>query len=262
MAAAMQSKRPAEADAAAAPKRARAGDADGFDRRSLSKDGTEYKYSVWRPQGVPAPTRALVVLHGIGECGTDGEKQITVGFPTHLRDEAQRWPFVVLLPQKPTRESEWEEHSGAVMAMLDAVVAEYGLAPRRVAITGMSQGGHGALQLAAANPGTFSAVAPVASYVGPVYSGGQKLAAAGAHPEGSERTRFVDSFRETPVWLFHGKKDPIIPSAESQWVDDALRGAGHDSKLTIYPEGGHNVWGTAYTAKDEDLPAWLVEKTQ
>ncbi len=233
---------------------------EGFIFRSIEHEGRVYPYTVYRPRGLDArePARGLVFLHGMGECGTDGGKPLAVGLPPAMMLEPERWPFVVLIPQKPTGESEWEDHAGAVMAMLDRMIADEGVDADRVAITGLSQGGHGTLALASMFPDRFRAAAPVCGYVRRFWDGGERRPTA--KPEGEAKAELVESFRTTPIWLLHGGRDDVVPPGESEWMHAALRDAGLDSRLTIFPNDNHNSWDSAYRASG--LWEWLVEKTE
>ncbi len=43
----------------------------------------------------------------------------------------------------------------------------------------------------------------------------------------------------TPLALFHGEADPVVPPAQSQQIAEAVRAAGGICELTIYPAEGH-----------------------
>ena len=57
-------------------------------------------------------------LNGSGECGTDGLKQTWQGLGPALLAHPERWPFVVVLPQKPSEDEEWEEREDLVFGAL------------------------------------------------------------------------------------------------------------------------------------------------
>jgi predicted peptidase len=230
---------------------------EGFVYRSIEVDGRTYPYTIYRPRGLKDPGRGLVFLHGYGECGVDGSKPLAVGLPPAMMLEPERWPFVVLIPQKPTGEEEWEDHESAVLAMLDGMIAEEGVDADRVAITGLSQGGHGTIRFASNHPGRFRAAAPVCGYVAPWWDGGERGALR--LPEGDEARALAASFSGTPVWLFHGKRDEVVSAEQSEWLHGRLEDAGHDTKLTIFPRAGHNAWDPAY--RTSGLWDWLVEMT-
>lgn len=239
---------------------AEAGPPAGFIYESIRVGDRDYRYVVYRPRELDAgtPARGLVFLHGRGECGTDGSRHLAVGLGPRLLWEPERWPFVVIFPQKPDGESEWEDHGEAVMAMLDRVIADHNVDPGRVAITGLSQGGHGAIALVTRHPDRFRAAAVVCGYVGRWWGQGARIERR--FPGGDDAARIVSAFRSTPVRLFHGGRDDVVPPAESEWLHALLDTAGVESTLTIYPEANHNTWDEAYGRSG--VWKWLVKKTE
>ena len=61
-----------------------------------------------------------------------------------------------------------------------------------------------------------------------------------------------------PAWVFHGGKDPAVPLENSKKMVEALKKAGGDPKLTIYPEAGHDSWTQAYNTPE--LYEWLLQQ--
>ena len=51
--------------------------------------------------------------------------------------------------------------------------------------------------------------------------------------------------KSSPFLIFHGGKDAVVPASQSQILDAALREAGIESKLTIFPDQGHGFVGSA-----------------
>lgn len=234
--------------------------AEGFVFHEMSMGGTTYRYVVYRPRGLDAsvPARGLVFLHGRGECGVDGSKHLGVGLGPALVWDADRWPFVVLMPQKPTGESEWEDHDAAVMAMLDRMIAEHNVDAKRVAITGLSQGGHGTIQIAARHPGRFAAAAPVCGYIMPVWRNGERVNPF-APPTAEETAGLAAAFAGVPVKIFHGGRDDVVPASQSERFHEILRAGGVESELVIFPEDNHNSWDSTY--RKSGVWVWFVEKT-
>lgn len=179
---------------------------------------------------------AIVLLHGMGESGTDGLKQVSVGLGTAIQRDIEAWPFIVLMPQKPDRQSKWAEHEAMVMKLLDRTREEYRVDPDRIYLTGLSQGGYGTWAIGARHSDLFAALAPVC--------GGGDPATA-------------DRLAKMPIWCFHGETDEAVPVARSQEMVSAVEAAGGRPKLTIYPGVGHNSWDKAY--RDEGLAGWLLE---
>src|SRR5690606_33784366 len=155
----------------------------GFLFREHEHDGRTYRYAGYVPRELPENPPVVLFLHGRGESGTDGSRQIAVGIGRELLWNPDRWPAIVLLPQKPDHESQWPEHEPAVLGILDAAIDEFGADPRRVVLTGLSQGGHGSWIIASRNPGRFARVAPVCGYVRFPFRGEDLPHAAPDQPE-------------------------------------------------------------------------------
>lgn len=207
------------------------------------------RYTVWQPEGYEA-SRAwplIVFLHGTGECGTDGLRQAEVGLGPALRKEPGRWPFVVLMPQKPDKGSMWEDHLGMILVELNEVRREFRIDEDRIYLTGLSRGGKGTWAIAAEHPDAWAAIVPICGY--------------GDEIEGAEVAML-------PIWAFHGADDDIVPPDKSVMLIEAARMErarrraaglpvpGPEPRLTIYPETNHNSWDRAYA--EPDLPGWLL----
>lgn len=227
----------AAADSAAAP----------FELHTVRVANRATTYAVWVPPGYDRLQKwpCLVFLHGSGECGTDGAKPTLVGLGPAIRAHPERWPCVVVMPQKPTEDSEWEEHEELVLACLRAVRKRYRIDPERIALSGMSQGGHGTWVLATRHPDLFSCLAPVCGY-------------------GRART-VATRVAHLPVWAFHGLRDDVVDPQDTQDIVAAIqeerraRGLVPDgpagARATLYPDLNHGCWDAAYG--EPELPAWL-----
>jgi predicted peptidase len=225
----------------------------GFLFGSLSEGGRDYPYAVYVPRNYdPARGWPLVVaLHGSGESGTDGAKQIVQGIGSAILWDAPSWPCLVLFPQKPTEDSEWEQHEAAVMAMLSRVRGDYRVDAARIYLTGLSQGGHGAWVLGARHAAVWAAVVPICGY-GPARSEGPGL------PPTFRGTpaELAAKLARLPIWAFHGESDDVVPVEAAREMAAALRDAGGAPKLTVLPGVGHNAWDAAY--RDPALRKWLL----
>ena len=222
----------------------------GFLFRSLPTDRGALPYVLYVPRTYD-PTRRwplIVFLHGSGECGTDGSRQLAQGLPRELVWNPDRWPFIVLIPQKPSEGSEWEQFELEVMTMLAETRRELNLDPDRLIVTGLSQGGHGAWVLGARHPELWAAVVPVCGY------GAARLAPEGVFT-GTSRD-LAAGLGHTPVWAFHGDADDVVPVRETRAIVSALEDAGAHPRVTIYPGVGHGSWERAYG--EPELPRWLL----
>jgi len=61
-----------------------------------------------------------------------------------------------------------------------------------------------------------------------------------------------------PVWAFHGAKDSVVPLRQSQEMVDALKRAGGNVQLTVYPEANHDSWTETYN--NPKLYEWLLSQ--
>ena len=226
----------------------RAAPTDGAGRlvfREARVAGERYRFAVWLPPGFESRARwpGVLFLHGSGESGDDGASPTRVGLGPELASHPERWPCVVVFPQKPRESEEWWEHEPLVLAVLERAVREFRLEREHVALTGMSQGGHGVWMIGARHPTRWSSLAPVAAY-------------------GRPRSVAVRVAR-LPVWAFHGLRDDLVDPAETRSVVAAIRaertrlGLEPDAaRMTLYPQANHNSWDPAYA--EPDLPRWML----
>ncbi len=215
------------------------------------------KGAVYVPRGLDSatPIPALVFLHGYGECGTDGSTHLTVGLPLAVMLEPDRWPFVIVAPQKPVGNAEWEDYEDAVFAMLDLAIAEFNADADRVAITGLSQGGHGTITIASRHPDRFVAAAPVCGYVERWNTAGsRKRVPTTADSDATQAA--ADGLATLPVWLFHGDRDEVVLPAESRVLHAELTERGADVQLSVFPHTNHNAWDRAY--RESGVWDWLA----
>ena len=232
----------------------------GFVYSSLEHAGRSYPYALHVPRGYDAERAwpLILFLHGKGECGRDGSRQLSVGLGPELLARPERWPFLVLFPQKPGAEEEWEQHEAALLAMLDTVADRYNVDPNRVLLTGLSQGGHGTWVLGARHPQRWAALVPICGY-------------ASAPPRQRAGDHFAPAFRGSaaelapalaalPIWAFHGEADETVPVAATLELVEATRRAGGSPKLTVFPGVGHNSWDAAY--RNPQLSEWMLQQVR
>lgn len=217
-------------------------------------EGQLYPYVVYLPPGYSSrqPWPLAVFLHGRGESGTDGQKMLSQGLAPALEAEFGRWPAVVLFPQKPSEDSQWEEHEGAVVGMLEEVRRRWRIDASRIDLTGLSQGGHGTWVLGARLPQLWAALVPVCGFAAARGVGDAAFRGSAA--------QLGKAVAHLPVWAFHGEDDDVIPAAESRALVTAHTAAGGSSRLTLYPEVGRNLWERAY--REPELAPWLLSQTR
>ncbi len=225
-------------------------------------DGSETRrYQVFVPSDYASGTRwpVILFLHGGGEQGDDGLLQTEVGLGSAIRRHVDRWPAIIVFPQvRPGKRWNGQDAAWALKA-LEETQREFATDPTRVYLTGLSRGGAGAYYLAYRNPGRFAAVLIACGRVTPATTmDGQP--APDVDPvvpvrAGDPFSALASTLRHTPIWVFHGDADAVIPVDESRRVTAALRNAGAPITYTELPGAGHNAWDTAYG--NADVARWL-----
>ena len=227
----------------------------GFLNRRIELHGVTYRFQVYLPEEWRRDDHKewpiVLALHGRGERGSEGMWQTQIGLPQAVRDHPERWPFIIVMPQCPQTEY-WTDAVMLEMAVaaLDQETAEFHADPERTYLTGLSLGGYGAWELAKSYPHRWAAVAIVASGVFWSYAP-ERWQEVSTLP--GEYARAVG---RTPVWLFHGADDPVVPPRESELMFEALKTAGGHVRLWIYQGLRHDCWARAYD--EPELPRWLL----
>jgi len=188
----------------------------------------------------------LVFLHGAWQAGDDNESQLA-GYGNgslELVDAARAGdiPLVYIAPQV---DDEYWPPARVAAVVRDALQRFALIDPKRIYLTGISDGGTGVWDALKAWPACFAAGVPM--------SGMTEIAG-------------LASIRDVPQWIFHGAKDNDTDvetgydgaMVGSRAVVRALHTLGATPKYTEYPEGMHPIWHQAY-ATDELLP-WLLNQ--
>lgn len=232
----------------------------GFLNRSITVDGKPYRYVVYVPAEFDPAKRwpVLMFLHGSGERGDDGMRQIEVGLGRAIRWNPERFPMIVVFPQAPP-DTQWlgAEARFAMMAM-EQSIGEFSGDTDRLYLTGLSLGGYGVWHLALEHPGRFAALVPVCGGIVKPESA-DSVRQSPLTADAQEPWAFTASrVTETPVWIFHGGGDDVIPPSESQRMREELEKAGGNVRYTEFPDVGHDAWDPAYA--NEELWAWLLRQ--
>lgn len=177
----------------------------------------------------------LLFLHGGGESGQD-LAMIKKNGPPKMLAEGYDFPFLVLAPQNPHKRQWWNVR--AVKQLLDQVVEEYRVDPKRLYLTGLSRGGAAAWEMAVQYPDQFAALAVVCGMAPLPYASWLN--------------------KDMPIWVFHGTEDKSIPFFESEGMVSRLKELGYDVTFTIYEGMGHAAWVPAY--RTDGLYEWMMQQ--
>jgi pimeloyl-ACP methyl ester carboxylesterase len=227
----------------------------GFLNRRIELRGVTYRFQVYLPEDWRRDDHKqwpiILFLHGRGERGTEGMWQTQVGIPQAVRDHPDRWPFIIVMPQCPIP-SYWTDSDMLALAMatLDQEAAEFHADPDRTYLAGLSLGGYGAWELARNYPDRWAAIVIAASgifwsYAPERWQEVSTLPAEYAHAVG-----------HTPVWLFHGADDPLVPPRESEIMFQAIKADGGHVRFWLFQGYKHDCWTRAFA--EPEVPRWLL----
>ena len=219
----------------AAQQQKRGGQSEKMFQKQITKD-VSLRYLLYLPKDYGEKGKKwplMLFLHGAGERGSNIEVVKKHG-PPKLIERGEDLPFIIISPQCPAG-TWWTELPDELMALLDEVEAKHAVDPNRIYLTGLSMGGFGSWALGIRHPERFAAVVPVCG-------GGERYLA--------------ERLKDTPVWVFHGAQDQVVPLRESVEMVESLKKAGGDVKLTVYPEAGHDSWTETYD--NPELYEWFL----
>ncbi len=216
--------------------------------RTVKVGGESYTYQVFVPASLAGKRDVPVILflHGIGQRGEGGFLPAGGAAGGFVRQYLEQVPAVVLLPQcRKGRYWHDEEMERMVLAELEQTVSDFSADPKRLYLAGVSMGGFGAWHLAAGQPKKFAALAVICG--GSTLTGGDRF------------THVARKIGRTPVWVFHGSEDKVVPVTESRGMVEALKKVeGSRVRYSEYEGVGHNVWLNA--AGEPGLLKWLLEQ--
>ena len=215
--------------------------------RTVEVGATSYTYQVYVPAALRGKQNLPVILflHGIGQRGTGGFLTTDGVKGAMLSHYLEKVPAIILLPQC-RRGSYWSDPvmDQMVTGALAQTVAEFKADPSRLYLAGVSLGGYGAWHLAAEHPGKFAAVVSIC--------GGSPLS------EGERFNSIARRVGQTPVWVFHGSDDRVVPVTESRRMVEAIKANRGNVRYNEYEGVGHNVWLKVLT--ERELLPWMLRQ--
>jgi len=188
----------------------------------------------------PKPVASIIWLHGLGADGHDFEPAVPhfvwSGAPA-LRFVFPHAPVRAVTINAGMRMRAWydirqlasidrDQDDAGIRASLDQVAdlvgreIDRGIAAERIVVAGFSQGGAIAIQLALRYPQPLAGLIALSTYLVQAH----RLAAQ-AHPAN----------RDLPVFMAHGRADPVVPYALGAQAAAALRGLGYPLEWHDYP---------------------------
>lgn len=198
------------------------------------------RYGLFKPENYSASKSypLIVYLHGAGD--------------TVSRDNAwyhaeiqRKDPCFVLSPKTEIRDQGWgnswqKEHTPVMektLALVDSLISRYNIDRNRLYIYGISMGGFGVFSVLSKNPEKFAGAYAIC---------------------GGSSVDVADQIK-TPLWIFHGSDDDIVPVLLSRDIYNAMvSGKGRSVRYTEYPGVKHNSWENV--SREKSLHTWLLSQ--
>lgn len=195
-------------------------------KASMEVAGLQRSYRIYVPKGLPKGAPLVLVMHGSGE----GPQAIRVGTGYGFERLADQHGFAVAYPK--SFGFDWNDCSsigntavdgvraddaGFLAALVDKLVDEIGVDPRRVFAAGVSNGGSMALRLALEHPARYRAVA-----------------ASAANVPAPQNFQCQPVGRPSSTMILNGTEDPLVPYA-----------GGEINLLGLFYKGGQVISSVA-----------------
>lgn len=203
------------------------------------------------------PTHAIIWLHGLGADGHDFVpivKELELPDTLPLRFifphapvqpvtlnagmEMRAWYDIIGLDRNSNQDDAGIRKSEQLIQQLIAQQIKQGIPSQRIFIAGFSQGGAMALHTGVRYPEKLAGIIALSTYL-PLAD----LLADERHVAN----------HDTPIFLAHGKFDPVIPIDFAETSRDKLTTLGHAIEWQLYPMA-HNVCNEELS----NLSQWLV----
>ena len=209
-----------------------------YAQKTFENSQTALKYILTTPTDYDKSEKLplIVFLHGAGERGDNLDALKVYCIPKLFTRDQDYLGIraITLSPQCPV-ERTWYDYKWEVISLIDEICEQYNADRDRVSLCGISMGGFGTWEIALQVPEMFSAIAPICG-------GGMNW-----------RAWYL---RNTPIRVFHGRLDDVVPISQSEAMVNSLRLQGADVEFTIYDDLGHCCWDRAF--EQTDLISWLV----
>jgi len=205
------------------------------------------------------PAGTVIWLHGLGADGHDFEpvvpelrlpddlplrfvfphapiRPVTINAGMRMR----AWYDIVAIDRRARQDEEGIRESAAATVELIEREKERGIPAARIVLAGFSQGGAVAIHTALRYPERLAGLIALSTWM-PL---GESLAGEGSAAN-----------RDLPVFMAHGRQDPMVPVALGEQTREALAAAGYPLDWQTY-DMPHAVC----PAEIADISTWLQER--
>lgn len=193
-----------------------------------------YNFWFYEPDSAGVEAKPLVIfLHGASLCGNNLDRVRRYGTIDAI-ERGRHLDAYVMAPQNPG--GSWSPSK--IMKIVEWAESNHLIDSTRIYVLGMSLGGYGTLDFAAAYP--------------------HKVAAAMAFCGGAT-SKDLANLGEVPLWIVHGTADRAVGVGESDRVVRAIRDSeSHGSRLLYNREAGMNHSKPARFFYMQETYDWLM----
>lgn len=203
------------------------------DNLPLTLGDHQYSYSLFVPEG-PAPEGGfplMVILHGMG-----GSGDTTIGkWIPRLQNR-----YIIACPSYPMG-AWWSANAESLtLELIRDLLSRLPADRNRVFLSGLSNGAIGAFWIGMNHPHRFAGIVPVAGGI-------------------TERLmHFLVNLKNTPIYIIHGRRDPVFPIAYLRRIDRILSDMKYPAVYREHDESG-SAHGGHFLPEGEVAPLleWL-----
>lgn len=167
-----------------------------------------YNYWLAHPSDTLGAKPVVIFLHGASLCGTQLERVKRYGSIDAV-ERGRKIDAYVIGPQNPG--GAWQP--AKIKRVLDHVKACHNVDTTRIYVVGMSLGGFGTIDFAAAYPDEVAAAVAMC---------------------GGGTAKDLSALSDVPLWLIHGTADKAVSVRESDRIANAIRQADSTASRLIY----------------------------
>lgn len=147
----------------------------------------------------------LIFLHGQSLCGNNLSQVKRYG-PIDAVAKGRVIDTYIMAPQNPG--GSWNPKK--IMALIEWAEKHYNVDSSRIYVYGMSLGGFGTIDMAAAYPDRIACAMALC---------------------GGTTTKDLSGLSKLPLWIVHGTADRAVPVSNSDKIVETIRKSGDDSRL-------------------------------
>ena len=167
-----------------------------------------YNYWLVYPADTLEAKPVVLFLHGASLCGNQMERVKRYG-PIHAVEHGREIDAYIIAPQNPG--GSWRP--AKVKRVLDCVKERCNIDSTRVYVVGMSLGGYGTIDFAAAYPDEVAAAVAIC---------------------GGGTAQNLSVLHRVPLWLIHGTEDRAVSVRESDRIAEAIKQVDSTASRLIY----------------------------